>query len=470
MKSFKRLACFSMALATLGLAGCGGCGGEEAKNFTIRYADGNETYEVEVVKGEEYGITHYPVKTWYKFAGLFDKPEGGTQYVDKNGFSVGAYDEDKDMTLYAQFTPQEFTVTLDYQGGSSVTGGTTVDIAYGEKFTNLPTDVTAENKNFAGWYTKGNKGGVKVGEGTEFNDVNFNLYATTISLYAGYDVKQYQVTLCFGNEFADETLTVPHGTPLTELCYETRNERDEGVLSWSKTEGGKKYTGTITEATTLYATEWAPAIELDSAGGNILAPVVAYAGEDVVLPKPERELYKFMGWKDAGGAVATFTKMPAGGATLTAKWQGKLVYDTNGGTPIDDQSFAAGTAITLPIPTKTGYVLANWFDEDGEIYNSKVMPANGIKLKAGWYKAVMDDRVDKEDISSAVEKSKVTGPTTKYFWYRIPLTQYLGSSTEVTVRIDGQFKFADSSYGGGSGKPHTNIYSQNMVSRLSVMD
>lgn len=56
-----------------------------------------------------------------------------------------------DMTLYAKWTPKQFTVTFeDGVEGNDVVSST---VSYGEKIDEPPTDPTREGYDFAGWYT-----------------------------------------------------------------------------------------------------------------------------------------------------------------------------------------------------------------------------------------------------------------------------------------------------------------------------
>ncbi|MDE7075880.1 MAG: InlB B-repeat-containing protein [Clostridia bacterium] len=470
-KFLAMLLCLVTALGCA-LAGCSfGGGGGGSKEYTVQYSDDDGLHTLTVTDGLMYSIESIPSKTGYDFIGLFDSESGGTQHVNANGTSVAAFSGGSNLVLYPQWKAKEYTVVLDYQDGD-VTGSRQVKASYGSSLPELPANVTKEHGVFSGWYTQENGKGVQVADKSGLipvvsvvNETNFNLNSEYIYLYAGFDVAKYTVTLNFGTAAQTETVEVEYNTNVTDIVYTTRNANSEAVLSWSETaDGTSLFTGKITGAKTLYAVEWAPAIEFNTNGGEQKAPVVARAGATISLTDAKRDLYKFMYWEDANGSKYTSAIMPSESITLKAVWQAKLVFDVNGGSDVDDISVAANNKVTLPVPEKDGYVFAGWYTADKERYTSTTMPSASVQLKAGWYKAVMDDRVDKVKTSFDFQTEKVASPTTQFLWYKISLSQYLGSLSEVTVRIDGQFQFASISYGGGSGKPNTNIYSKNMVS------
>ena len=100
-----------------------------------------------------------PQRQGYTFGGYYNKPNGaGTQYYTADMTSATTWDIDErlldpqvtEVTLYANWIPLTYTVTLDPQGG---TGGTTsVTATYGQP---LPSGLTAPTKpgyEFRGYY------------------------------------------------------------------------------------------------------------------------------------------------------------------------------------------------------------------------------------------------------------------------------------------------------------------------------
>lgn len=380
-----------VAAFALFAVGCAGGEGGDPKKHTIQYTDDAGTHLITVTDGMPYSLDALPTRSGYIFEGLFDAETGGTQYVSESGASLSPFTDKKNLVLFPRFRAREFTVILDY-GGAAVTGGRQYTVAYDSSLPELPKNLTLEHKVFAGWYTGENRGGTRVADAyglipvvSVLNDTSFDISSDRIYLYAGFETEKFTVTCCFETGMETEDVQVEYDTPVGRIVPETRVDGN-APLTWSKTRGGEVWNGRITEDTVLYAVEYAPVIEFDTDGGDGVSPVVARAGSTVTLPEPTKELSKFVGWADMQGNAFTSTAMPSKSISLKAVWQAKLVFDSNGGSAVKDVSQAAGSSVTLPVPERDGYIFAGWYDTESDPYTSTVMPAAGIKLKAGWYK------------------------------------------------------------------------------------
>ena len=405
MKKGKGLMSILLAVAMLGSAFLSGCNvfGEEGDDkdvvdvptdteYTIQYTDDAGSHMITVKYGDTYALESVPTREGYVFSGLFDAKKGGVRYVDETGQSLSPFTDRQNMVLFPQFEPKQYTVVLDY-GGAPVTGSRQFNINYGESLPELPKNLELENSTFEGWFTQPNGQGIQVADEygvipivSVVNSENFDLSSEYIRLYAGFSMQQFTVTFNFGNGIQSQEMKVDYNTPVSEIDPGVRNSKGQAVLSWSKTSGGGQiFNGNITDDTVLYAVEWAPVIELDTNGGEKIAPVVAREGTSVTLPIPERKNYKFMGWQTKDGSFAEISMMPAENASLIASWQAMLVFDENGGTDVKDISQATGTGVSLPIPEKEGFVFAGWYTADAEKYTAAAMPAASVELRAGWY-------------------------------------------------------------------------------------
>ena len=362
--------------------------------YVIQYTDDAGAHTIRVKDGEPFALESVPTRMGYDFLGLYDSEVGGTQYVSANGQSLAPYTDKKNMVLFPQWKAKEYTLWLDF-AGAEITGSRSYTVTYGQTLPELPKSVYLENQSFKGWFTEEDCGGTQVADNAGLilnkaivNEKNFDLSDPDgfIYLYAGFEMEKHTVTFYFGSGMQSETVEVEHGTPISEVVPDTRNEDGFAVLSWSEREnGGQVFNGDITYDMVLYAVEWAPVIELDTDGGQAIPPIVAAAGARVTLPLPVRENYKFLHWEDETGNEALITRMPEASIKLTAVWQAMLIFDENGGTSVSDISAEAGTAITLPTPTREGYIFAGWYTDEEEKYSVTSMPAEGQMLKAGWY-------------------------------------------------------------------------------------
>ena len=114
-------------------------------------------------------LTITPARTGYGFDGWYTAATGGEKYTDD-------YAVKSNVTLYAQWIINEYTVTLDANGGEVTP--TKLTATHGQTLgeLSLPTPVS-ENYTFYGWYTTAT-------DGTKYADS----YAVTgdVTLYAQY--------------------------------------------------------------------------------------------------------------------------------------------------------------------------------------------------------------------------------------------------------------------------------------------
>lgn len=471
-----RFLCLALSLLTACIAFFGGCGlfgnGEEGAVYTIQYADDEGAHTISVKDGELYSLESIPEREGYIFTGLFDAETGGTQYVSESGIALAPFTDKRSLVLYPQFRPEEYTLVLDYQG-AAVTGERSLTVLYGEPLPDLPLGLTAENKTFEGWYTRAACGGAQVadaygvlpalpavGSGILSPDADGNIF-----LYAGFSAAVYAVTLHFGT--STEEIEAEYGTPVSELLYQTRNERGEAVLEWSLSQGGAAYAGTVTEDMVLYAITWAPAVEFDTNGGGEVAPLVAPAGENIVLPSPVRENYTFLYWEDESGSRAEFAEMPDESTILTAVWQAMLVFDENGGTEVSDISQAPGTTVSLPSPSRQGYVFAGWYTAEQTSYVSSSMPDESVLLKAGWYEEKMTTSV----VLSATNQEwgfthqpSLSGDLS----FTIDYSRYFSDGAEHGIRIEGYMQLRCGET--GSKTIYVDFYNRQTVSSNNLIN
>lgn len=393
-------------VAVLSLSACGG--GEskeqepaEPQTYTVQYTDGTGIHSFDVEYGKLYSISDIPQKNGYEFTGLFDAETGGTQYINAGGSSVSEFKDKKNLVLYPQFKAKEYTLALDY-GGAAVTGERSIKVSYGTEIADLPFTLTLENKTFTGWYTQENRGGVQIADGYGMipskNIVDEHTFDLSdprgfIYLYAGFKGVEYDVSLYVTDSGSPEEIKVEHGTPISNVLPETRKD-GKAVIAWSKKKNDtlkeQIFDGKVTGEMILYAAEYAPVIDFEPNGGKPVRSLIARAGDEISLPVPTRENYKFMGWQTSGGVAFTHTSMPEDSAKLFAKWQAMIVFDTNGGTEVENISEPKGTGITLPQTEKSGYIFAGWYDGSGNKYENAAMPETSIKLVAKYAKIKKD--------------------------------------------------------------------------------
>ena len=91
--------------------------------------------------------------------------------------------------------------------------------------------------------------------------------------------------------------------------------------------------------------------------------------DDITLPTPERDGFKFMGWYTtddfSGEAVTTIPKGSTGNKTFYAKWSKiyTITYHVNEGTMPDsyEKTYLQEDKVILPVPSRSGYVFDGWY-------------------------------------------------------------------------------------------------------------
>jgi len=94
---------------------------------------------------------------------------GGTSYADQTSYNFSS-----DLTLHAQWTLSNLTVTHDTQGGSTITNGSITAVA---SIATSPGTPTRDGYTFNGWFTTATGGTALTFPHTHGRTTNFTLYA-----------------------------------------------------------------------------------------------------------------------------------------------------------------------------------------------------------------------------------------------------------------------------------------------------
>lgn len=291
-----------------------------ANSFTISFdANGGSvsTSSKKVSYGSAYGDLPVPVKDGSGFNGWFTSKTGGNVVTSSTVVSLSS-----DQTLYAQWTANAYTVTLNANEGS--VSNESITVKNGSAYGNLPTP-TREGYTFTGWYTS-KSGGSKIASDTVAT------ITSAQTLYAQWKVNTYTVTLdANGGSVSASSINVDYGSTYSGLPTPTRT--GYSFNGWyTAAEGGTKVTEqtkvTKTENHTLYA-QWTHAtytITFNANGGSVSTPskTVTYGSTYGTLPTPTRDYYTFNGWytsASGGSKVTSSTEVSqTKNHTLYARW------------------------------------------------------------------------------------------------------------------------------------------------------
>jgi uncharacterized repeat protein (TIGR02543 family) len=229
---FKKRNLIFFSLLILGVFLITGCWLISTPTYTVTY-DGNGRTVLD--KGDL-------VNTGYAFAGWNTQADGsGAVQTEGSTFTMGA----SNVTLYAQWTINTYTVTFDSQGGSAVDPQT---VEHGGLATE-PTAPRWTGHTFGGWYK----------ESGCINSWNFDTDTVTanVTLYAKWTINTYTVTFDSQGGSAVSSQTVKFGRKAAEP--EDPTKTGYTFAGWAETPTGAvayldeaSYT-MGTENVTLYA-------------------------------------------------------------------------------------------------------------------------------------------------------------------------------------------------------------------------
>ncbi|QQE78224.1 InlB B-repeat-containing protein [Alicyclobacillus sp. SO9] len=303
--------------------------------------------------GQDATVPTNPTRTGSVFAGWY------TDSTLQNAFSFTT-PITSSLTLYAKWTPQQYTVTFDSNGGSSVTSES---VAYDGTATN-PTNPTKTGSVFAGWYT----------DSTLQNQFSFGTLITgNITLYAKWTPQEYTVNFNSNGGSQVQYQLVPYGSDATAPTNPTKAESVfAGWYTDSTLQNAFSFTTPITSSVTLYA-KWTPqqyTVTFNSNGGSsVTSESVAYDSYATAPKNPTKTGAVFQGWYTDSTLQNPFSfgTPVTGSITLYAKWTPQeytVNFNSNGGSQVQYQLVPYdGTATAPTNPTKAGSVFGGWYTD-----------------------------------------------------------------------------------------------------------
>lgn len=318
-----------------------------------------------------------PTKTGYTFNGWYTDDTYTIPVKEIATGSVG------DVTLYAKWTINQYTITWNANGGTLDGGNASVSAEYGSlvsevKPANAPTKAATVEKEytFAGWYTdvacmNALADGAIVPE-------------NGMTLYAKWTETARRYTITWVSEGADnKTTELVYGAWLDmNTPRDIQRDAEEGytweIEGWyTQPNGtGTKIIGstTVTGDATYYANwkqvwnTYTVTFKLNGPGGTIASQTVTH-GEKATnpeLPMTAKDYGDFLGWYN-GSSRWSFTSSVTSDMTLTAKWGTLYGYDTTslqnaiknteaGGTVLITKDFTLTAGISLTNKTMKGNI------------------------------------------------------------------------------------------------------------------
>ncbi|NLC67237.1 MAG: leucine-rich repeat protein [Clostridiaceae bacterium] len=184
-------------------------------------------------------------------------------------------------------------------------------------------------------------------------------------------------------------------------------------------------------------------------GGSEVADITGLSYNALISapsPDPTREGYTFSGWYRDSALENEWnfgTDRVVENTNLYAKWtieEYTLEFDSNGGTDVSDITANYGDAITLPTPTREGYMFDGWYEDEtdnngsGTQFTATTMPDLGPDgtVKTLYAKWTINSYTL---VYKAGEHGSISGSMTQS-------VSHGGSGTTVTAIPDTGYRFA----------------------------
>ena len=326
--------------------------------YTIAFDTDGGSYIAPITQDYNTAVTapENPSKTGYTFAGW--------------DMAIPATMPAENVTIKAQWTINQYTITFDTDGGSTIES---ITQDYGTDII-APAAPTKEGYVFDGWD----------------KNIPATMPAENLYIKAKWKAKTYNITWIVDGQGTTTTAeynklpSYGENNPTKAATAEYKYE----FIGWDPelkpaTEDAT-YTAKFREEPIIYTITW----NVDGTGTD---DSFAYGAEITAPAAPTKEGYTFTGWMIAEGEMLPET-MPAKNIVATAQWaknKYKLTFEAEGygGEPADVEW---GTTIHAPASvSKEGHTLEGWYYTDGEEekkfdFEADKMPMHDLTLTAKW--------------------------------------------------------------------------------------
>jgi len=322
-----------------------------------------------------------PIKTGHTFNGWFDNTAfDGNVYVAINPNRMA------DLTLFAKWTVNQYTITFDELGGSQVDN---ITQDFGTAVT-APIAPTKVGHTFVSWLFNGETFifDFMPENGADLTALwSVNVYTVNLDLDNGSGITDLSPDFDY-----DSSITL--NTP-TRLGY-TFTGWSDGAKLW---ETGDEMPNNDLSLTAQWSLDqYQITYIMDFGFNNDANPLTYTVLQAVTFAAPQKEGHTFNGWYSDAAFTQTITQIPVGSTgarTIYAKWTINTYIinldvnfpDGKTGPALTQDTFTVNFAsiLDLPIPTLLGFTFEGWETENGVRFsNGNIMPAQNLELSAQW--------------------------------------------------------------------------------------
>ncbi len=335
-----------------------------------------------------------PTKTNQTFAGWYSD-SALTNKVEKITWPTTG-----DQVLYAKWTSDEYLINYVLNGGANPSSAPT-SYSSGNSVT-LPTP-TRKGYSFQGWYTESTFTN-RVTSISASSTGNKTFYAKwkEIVYYINYEVDDGVLPSdsVFGFTVNDEvTLPIPTKTGYGFLGWYKESTFVNKITKIAKNTASDQTVYAKWQQGTVYNITYI----LNGGTNPIDVPTTYTQFDEVELPTPTKSGYGFAGWYTESSFTNRVTKLSlgtTGNKTLYAKWgtptSYTITYNLNGGTNPSNAptTYTQFMEVTLPTPTKTGYIFEGWYTESTFI-NRIITIAPGTTGNKTYYAKWIENTIER---------------------------------------------------------------------------
>lgn len=299
--------------------------------------------------------------------GVISAVKAGKATIIARAIDVNDATQHKDYVFTIEVIEADFAINYVLNDGVN-----NPDNPAGYNILTLPLEILAPTKEayrFLGWY-----------DNAEFNgDPITEIAAGTtgdVTLYAKWELVIYSIVYELNGGTNAETNPDTYNIENLPLTLADPTKAGYTFLGWYNgetkvTEVPAGTTGEFKVEAKWQINEYTISYDLAEGAWEDTAGVGSYTieSEDIVLPNPVRNGYKFLGWYNVDEKVETITKGSTGNLELVAKWYNPnaeltLNCELNGGTLPEGaviKFISKDGLATLPTPEKVGYTFKGWY-------------------------------------------------------------------------------------------------------------
>mgnify|MGYP000427526272 CR=1 FL=1 len=293
-----------------------------------------------------------PQKDAYTFIGWFTD-ESLTTPFDLTTMPM------EDIDLFGKWQVNQYTISFEENGGSEV-----LDITqdFGSQVL-APAPPTRQGYTFLGWFED---------ESITLPYTFFSMPMEDITLYAGWQVNEYDIILTDYDDNGDMIITADYLSPVQAPSDPTKEGHT--FIGWFEDEAltvEYAFDTMPLNGITLYP-KWQInqyTIIFEENGGSDVLDITQDYMSDLIQPNdPTRDGYTFIGWFSDQTLITpyTFDTMPLNGMTLYAGWDPApaIVHFMVEGVDIPTLNAFTGDGLQFPTPSLTGKNFIGWFEDE----------------------------------------------------------------------------------------------------------